>query len=39
MLERAGWPDYPFAFHDDAELGPAMLARMGKRTGLAPEDL
>jgi hypothetical protein len=28
-----------FAFHDDEEIGPRMLARMAKRTGLRPEDL
>jgi hypothetical protein len=25
-LERKGWPDVAFALHDDAELGPRMLA-------------
>lgn len=39
ILERAGWPDYVFAFHDDDEIGPRMLARIGKRTGLTPADL
>jgi hypothetical protein len=34
-----GWPDFIFAFHDDEEIGPKMLARMAKRTGLSPEDL
>ena len=38
-LERAGRPDYVFAFHDDVEIGPKMLARIGKRTGLTPGDL
>jgi predicted RNA binding protein YcfA (HicA-like mRNA interferase family) len=38
-LERAGWDDVVFAFHDDEELGPRMLARVAKRTGLRPEDL
>ena len=28
-----------FAFHDRDELGPRMLARIGKATGLAPGDL
>jgi hypothetical protein len=28
-----------FAFHDDEELGPKMLARIAKKTGLRPEDL
>jgi predicted RNA binding protein YcfA (HicA-like mRNA interferase family) len=38
-LSRQGWPDLVFAFHDDEELGPRMLARIAKRTGLKPEDL
>jgi predicted RNA binding protein YcfA (HicA-like mRNA interferase family) len=38
-LERAGWPDYVFAFHDYEEIGPRMLARIGRRTGLQPGDL
>jgi len=38
-LAREGWPDFVFAFHDDEEIGPRMLSRMAKRTGLAPEDL
>jgi predicted RNA binding protein YcfA (HicA-like mRNA interferase family) len=36
---RAGWPDFVFAFHDSEELGPRMLSRVAKRTGLRPEDL
>ena len=39
VLERAGWPDYVFAFHDGEEIGPKMLARIAKHTGLTPEDL
>ncbi len=38
-LSREGWPDVVFAFHDREELGPRMLARIAKRTGLRPEDL
>jgi predicted RNA binding protein YcfA (HicA-like mRNA interferase family) len=38
-LARDGWPDVVFAFHDDAEIGPRMLARLAKHTGLRPEDL
>jgi predicted RNA binding protein YcfA (HicA-like mRNA interferase family) len=38
-LSRAGWPDVVFAFHDDEEIGPRMLARIAKVTGLKPEDL
>ena len=38
-LCRAEWPDITFAFHDDEEIGPVMLARIAKRTGLRPEDV
>ena len=38
-LARAGWTDYTFAFHDGEEIGPRMLARIAKHTGLVPEDL
>lgn len=38
-LERTGWPDFVFAFHDGEEIGPHMLARIAKHTGLSPEDL
>ncbi len=39
VLARAGWPDFVFAFHDRAEVGPKMLARIAKHTGLTPDDL
>ena len=38
-LQREGWADVVFAFHDQDELGPRMLARLAKHTGLTPEDL
>ncbi len=38
-LTRPGWSDYTFAFHDNEQLGPAALARIGRDTGLKPEDL
>jgi len=38
-LSRPGWPDFVFAFHDNEEIGPRMLARISKRTGLSPENL
>jgi predicted RNA binding protein YcfA (HicA-like mRNA interferase family) len=38
-LSRPGWPDTVFAFHDNEELGPRMLARIAKATGLRSEDL
>ena len=30
---------YTWAFHDGEEIGPAMLSRIAKRTGLVPGDL
>ena len=38
-LSRPGFPDYVFAFHDGEEIGPKMLARIAKHTGLSPRDL
>ena len=38
-LQREGWPNYVFAFHDSDEIGPVMLARIAKQTGLTPDDL
>jgi predicted RNA binding protein YcfA (HicA-like mRNA interferase family) len=38
-LSRPGWPGVVFAFHDGEEIGPRMLARIAKRTGLTPDDL
>ena len=39
ILSRPGWPDVVFAFHDNDEIGPRMLARLAKHTGLRPQDL
>ncbi|HTC02756.1 MAG TPA: type II toxin-antitoxin system HicA family toxin [Xanthobacteraceae bacterium] len=39
ILQRAGSPDYVFAFHDGDEIGPRMLARIARHTGLTPNDL
>ncbi len=38
-LSRHGWSDYTFAFHDGEDIGPRMLARVAKHTGLTPNDL
>ena len=38
-LERESWPNYVFAFHGNDEIGPVMLSRVAKQTGLTPEDL
>ena len=39
VLARDNWPDIVFAFHDKEEIGPRMLARLSRRTGLQPSDL
>ncbi|MGD1984440.1 MAG: type II toxin-antitoxin system HicA family toxin [Chromatiaceae bacterium] len=39
ILSKPGQTDYVFAFHDGDEIGPRMLARIAKHTGLRPEDL
>lgn len=39
ILSRPGWPDFVFAFHDREEIGPRMLARVAKKTGLTTADL
>jgi predicted RNA binding protein YcfA (HicA-like mRNA interferase family) len=39
VLQRTGSPDFVFAFHDKDEIGPRMMSRIAKHTGLKPEDL
>ena len=39
VLTRPGCSDVVFAFHDRDEIGPKMLARIAKNTGLQPKDL
>jgi predicted RNA binding protein YcfA (HicA-like mRNA interferase family) len=38
-LQRPGYPDFTWAFHDNVEIGPKMLSRIAKHTGLNPSDL
>lgn len=38
-LQRAGYADFVWAFHEGVEIGPKMLARIAKHTGLRPQDL
>ncbi|HTR02908.1 MAG TPA: type II toxin-antitoxin system HicA family toxin [Thermoanaerobaculia bacterium] len=38
-LTRSGWSNVIFAYHDNEELGPKILARIAKETGLTPDDL
>lgn len=39
LMEREGWPNFVFSFHDKEEVGPRMLARIARKTGLTPKDL
>ena len=39
ILQRDGYADVVFAFHDNVEIGPRMLARISRNTGLEPDDL
>ena len=39
VLSREGWTDYVFAFHEGEEIGPKMMSRIARHTGLEPEDL
>jgi predicted RNA binding protein YcfA (HicA-like mRNA interferase family) len=39
VLAKDGHPNFVFAFHDREEIGPRMLARVAKHTGLRPDDL
>lgn len=38
-LEREGWVNFVFSFHDNDEIGPVMLSRIAKPMGLTPDDL
>ena len=39
ILSHDGFPDFIFIFHDGEEIGPRMLSRIAKNTGLQPGDL
>jgi len=39
VLQRAGYDDFVFAFHQGEEIGSHMLQRIAKKTGLTPDDL
>ncbi len=38
VMSKIGQADYIFAFHDAEEIGPRMMSRIAKATGLKPED-
>lgn len=39
VLQRPGWPEVVFAYHDREEIGPRILSQIAKETGLTPDDL
>jgi predicted RNA binding protein YcfA (HicA-like mRNA interferase family) len=39
QLERPDFADYTWSFADSVEIGPKMMARIAKHTGLKREDL
>ncbi|MCX7067727.1 MAG: type II toxin-antitoxin system HicA family toxin [Methylococcales bacterium] len=39
VLQRDGYEDFVFAFHQGEEIGSRMLQRIAKKTGLMPDDL
>ncbi|MBW4538776.1 MAG: type II toxin-antitoxin system HicA family toxin [Myxacorys chilensis ATA2-1-KO14] len=39
VLVREGYDNFVFAFRPNDEIGPRMLARISKSTGLTPNDL
>ncbi|MFN0101941.1 MAG: type II toxin-antitoxin system HicA family toxin [Bryobacteraceae bacterium] len=39
IMKKDWWADYPFSFHDSEELGPAILSKISKKTGLQPKNL
>ncbi len=39
VLKRDAWQNYIWAFRDYEEIGPRMLTKIAKKTGLRPENL
>jgi predicted RNA binding protein YcfA (HicA-like mRNA interferase family) len=39
MVHPSYTEEFTWAFHDSVEIGPKMLARIAKKTGLTPQDL
>ena len=39
VWQRPGRPDFVFAFHNGEEIGPKMISRIAKHTGLDPESI
>ncbi|MFB3918381.1 MAG: type II toxin-antitoxin system HicA family toxin [Terriglobales bacterium] len=39
QLVHKSFPEFTWSFHDTEELGPKMLSKIAKKTGLQPRDL
>jgi predicted RNA binding protein YcfA (HicA-like mRNA interferase family) len=39
ILERPGWSDILFAYHDRVTLGPTAVKVLARKSGLTPQDL
>lgn len=39
QLQKPGFPEFTWGFHDSVELGAVMLEKIAKRTGLKPSDI
>jgi predicted RNA binding protein YcfA (HicA-like mRNA interferase family) len=39
VLSRGSWPDLVFASHDRDEIGPRLLSRIARHSGIKPDDL
>ena len=39
VLTKPGFQNFIFCFHDRDEIGPPMLSKISKQTGLSPSDL
>lgn len=38
-MSKSGHPDLLFSIHESEEVGPPMVAKIAKQSGLKPEDL
>jgi predicted RNA binding protein YcfA (HicA-like mRNA interferase family) len=39
ILRHTHFGTYVWSFHDSEEIGPRMMAKIAKKTGLTPDDL
>ena len=39
QMQKAGFADFTWAWHDSVELGPVAMKKIAKLSGLKPDDL